>query len=960
MKYKYLGQHIPQGKRKEINEKILYCIDNNLCEKANITNEVIYNSYTGDGGLHGLNFSKFNSFREFTKAKQEIENGQFFTHHNTVKYLMDILKVDNHKTILDLTCGIGNIFNFAKNEYNCFGCEIDRKSYKIAKRLYPNANIICGDMREYFSNIQFDFVIGNPPFNLDMTYKSEKQLSQKVFIKKSLDLLKTGGLLAIIVPESFLNDDFSNKSDIDFMNSNFNFICQIRLKENEFEYLGVNNFKTKIIIFQKKSKLFKDIEYKNIYVKGSSQEIHSLYIKPTYEELEKNKNKLYLENINNNTEKELDLDFEFKLKKILFDIKRSKHVNNRYAEAQNYISLYYNQKKPEGMDYVEWKKIEIKKDDVIKKLKDILSSQHRRRVIKSENIEKVRKRKERNIEKQNIKFENMKLDTDISNWLSNSKVYDHGKDEEIILNDEQKEIVNKMLQKRYGYIQASQGTGKTLMSIHYALYRKDFNNINNIVVVAPSIAINQTWADVLESYKISFTHIKKMKDIDSIKKDDFVLITFNMLCKYKKHIKKFLNKKISNKYLLLVDEADSICNLDSSRTKATLAVFKSAKFKLLLSGTMTRNNIVESYSQFKLLYGESDNFICRCQNKFVTDKESGKLKEEQCLDNEVNLPFPAYKKGLKLFRECFNPQSVTVFGVGQNTQNIYNSEELKELINKTIITKTFKEVVGKKIYNIHQEVVEFNNQEKQLYDKVINEFYSMKYLFSSTGNPRKDRMMEIIQQLTLLLNVCCQPQSYKEYDSKELPNKFKRVIELVEKWDDEKVIVGCRTLKEIELYEVILNNKFPNRNVYTITGSISMNKRKDIINDLKEDDNGILLCTQQSLSSSVNIEFIDKCIITRLSWNYSTLSQFFFRIIRYNSKNMKDIHFITYANSLESNLLQLLITKENLTNFMKNQESADVESELGVDFDLISMLLAKEKDKEGKSIIVNWGNQEIT
>lgn len=959
MKYKFLGQSIPQEKRKEINEKILYCIDNDLCEKANITNEIIYNSYTGDGGLHGLNFNDFGSFREFTKAKQEIENGQFFTHHNTVKYLMDILKINNYKTILDLTCGIGNIFNFVENEFNCFGCEIDRKSYKVAKRLYPNANIICGDMREYYSNVQFDFVIGNPPFNLEMIYKSEKQLSQKVFVKKSLDLLKTGGMLAIIVPESFLNDDFSNKSDIEFMNENFNFVCQIRLKTNEFKYLGVDNFKTKIVVFQKKSKIFKDTEYKNIFVEGSPEEIYFTYISPIYNQLERNRNKLYLENLNNNSEKDMDLDFEFKLKKILFDIKRSKHVGYRYAEAQNYISLFYNQKKPEGMDYVEWKKIEIKKENVIKRLKDILSSQHKKEIVKSENIEKTRRKKERNTEIQGIKFKEMSLDDDINEWLNSSKVYDYGREEKILLNNEQKEIVNKNLQKKYSYIQASQGTGKTLMSIHYALYRKEFNNIKNTIVVAPSIAINQTWADVLENYKIPFTYIKRLKDIDNIAKDDFILITFNMLCKYKKHIKKFLNKQLSNKYLLLVDEADSICNLDSSRTKATLSVFKSAKFKLLLSGTMTRNNIVEAYSQFKLLYGESNNFICRCKNKFVTDKETGKLKEESCLDEEFNKPFPPYKKGLKLFRECFNPQSITVFGVGQNTQNIYNSEDLKELIDKTIITKTFEEVVGKKIYNIHQEVIEFNNQEKELYSKVINEFYSMKYLFSSTGNPRKDRMMEIIQQLTLLLNVCCQPQAYKEYNSKELPNKFKKVVELIEKWNNERVLIGCRTLKEVELYERVLNNKFSNRNIYTVTGSISMNKRREIINKLKEDKVGILLCTQQSLSSSVNIEFIDKCIITRLSWNYSTLSQFFFRIIRYNSKNQKDIHFITYANSLESNLLQLLITKENLTNFMKNQESTDMESELGVNFDLISMLLAKEKDNEGRSVIVNWGNQEI-
>lgn len=146
-----------------------------------------------------------------------------------------------------------------------------------------------------------------------------------------------------------------------------------------------------------------------------------------------------------------------------------------------------------------------------------------------------------------------------------------------------------------------------------------------------------------------------------------------------------------------------------------------------------------------------------------------------------------------------------------------------------------------------------------------------------------------------------------------------------------------------------------------ITGSVSMNNRKNIIETMRSEKNSILLCTQQSLSSSVNIEYIDKCIITRLSWNYSTLSQFFFRIVRYNSTREKDIRIIIYKNSLESNLLKLLMCKEELTNFMKNQEDMDIAEEFGVDFNLVDMLLNKERDNMGNvRIVSNWGNQKIS
>lgn len=951
IKYNNLKQIIPQEKRKELNEKILYLIDNDMCDKFNITNEVIYNSYTGDGGLHGLKFKDFDSFHAFTKGKQELENGQFFTGYEEAKYLIECLGIKESETVLDLTCGKGDLFNFLPNEYNIYGNELDIKSFKVCRKLYPNANIIKGDMREYNPRILLDNIIGNPPFNLRLRYRGFDKYSQMVYIEKCVDLLKAGGLLALIVPKSFLDDDFSNKSDIEFMNNNFSFIGQILLDKTAFNHVGVDNFETKIILFHKKSQYIEPKQYVNEFIKGDAKFIYDNYIKPIRDKQQEFSANIKLENLQNF---DGDKEFDDKITKLLFDIKRSKHVKHKYNECYNYYQRFYNEKCPESMKYDEWQKIRITKEKVIKKLKETLSSQHKVKSIYKNNMDKVIKRKERELSKQSIYFDNMLQDKEIDDWLSKSRVHDYENECDIILNGVQKEIVNKMLQKKYAYIQASQGTGKTLMGIHYALYRSS----RNTVVVAPSIAINGTWISNLDNYKIPYRVIKGLSDIKSIQDGEFILITFNMMCKYQRHMKKFLNS-VGNKYTLLVDEADSICKLDSKRTKATINVCKKAKYKLLLSGTMTRNNINEAYTQFKLLYGESMNFACNCEYIYEEDKETKELVKKPN-EEYLNKVYPAYKKGLKLFRESHNPLSVTVFGVGQNTQNIYNADVLKDLINKTIITKTFEEVVGSKIYTIHQHLVSFNPEEKKLYSKAINEFYSMKYLFSSTGNPRKDRMMEIIQQITLLLDVCSQPQSYKEYCSAELPNKYKKVLELVNSWNNENVAIGARTLKEVELYQRMLLKNIKDRNIYVITGSTSMEQRKKIIKELREDKTGILLSTQQSLSSSISIEFIDKCILTRFSWNLSTLSQYYFRFIRYNSTRQKQVHFISYENSLENNLLKLIMSKEELTRFMKNQEevNGDIEEELGVDFNLINMLLSREKDNEGKYYI-KWGNQEI-
>jgi hypothetical protein len=50
---------------------------------------------------------------------------------------------------------------------------------------------------------------------------------------------------------------------------------------------------------------------------------------------------------------------------------------------------------------------------------------------------------------------------------------------------------------------------------------------------------------------------------------------------------------------------------------------------------------------------------------------------------------------------------------------------------------------------------------------------------------------------------------------------------------------------------------------------------------------GILLCTQQSLPSSVNFEYVNKILIPEMHFNNSGMSQFYMRFIRYTSTEYK-------------------------------------------------------------------------
>ena len=178
MKYEPSEQAVPQNKRKEFNEKILYLIDSGKADEFSITGTDIYNLYTGDGGLHGLKRSDYGNYSEYSKAKKEIENGQFFTPPALCRLVSDCLQPSEQAIIADLTCGMGNFFNFMPTESNLYGCELDSKAYKVASYLYPNANLENADIRTYQPSIRFDYVVGNPPFNLRWYEDGEEVLSQ--------------------------------------------------------------------------------------------------------------------------------------------------------------------------------------------------------------------------------------------------------------------------------------------------------------------------------------------------------------------------------------------------------------------------------------------------------------------------------------------------------------------------------------------------------------------------------------------------------------------------------------------------------------------------------------------------------------------------------------------------------------------------------------------------------------
>ena len=1011
MKYQPQNLRFSLEQRRMLNEKVLYLIDSHSCAQYDITGDDIFNAYTGIGGLHGLSREDFDNYHEYSEQKKIFESGQFFTPPKLCELVMACLRLSEYDLVADLTCGMGNFFNHAPVKTNVYGCELDLNAYRVARYLYPQANLVHGDIRAYQPDVRFDYVVGNPPFHLRWWLEDGSEMaSQLYYCVKAAELLKPMGILALIVPQSFLADQFMDGNMIRVMEGRFRFLGQVILPDSAFSALGVNSMPTKLQFWQaRSSSSTEDGRYTieadctlsaHFDVEREAQQIYERVLMLPKADLEQNKARILLELAHNRAASK---NFAYETQKLLYQIKAHPATRSRYARCCEYLHRFYTEEKPPNMKYEEWAKRRLTEKRVLSYLRRTLRKQNRKperdvvtlvkqkgqfaykaysaktrhrlaeekrpsvpvyqAVLDNEpdrypGFEALLRRKCREYSNQSQAFHDMPEDPEIAAWLRDFTLWDAENEEFIRLNDIQRQDINRILQKRYGMLQWEQGSGKTLAAIATATYRMKKQGLHSAWVVSSAISIRNNWDVVLPNYGLSYVFVERLADLERIRPGDFVLVTLNKLGSYQKQIKKWI-KRHNQKICLTLDESDEISNPDSQRAKASLDCFRRCRMKLLTTGTSTRNNISEFAPQLELLYNNSINMITWCRTTYYCDREDNSINSEN--NAYYGRPIPAYKPGYALFSACHLPEKTTVFGMTERTQDIYNADELNRILAKTVITRTFEEITGKEIRRIHQVPLQFLPEERAVYRMVMEEFYRVqREYFASTGNHRKDAMLRLVQQITLLLRVAAAPNPLKEYNG-GTPLKIVTAAEMMAEWENEIVAIGVRHQNVLNAYAEAFREYLPKRPLFIVTGSTkTFAQRRALRKTLRDSGNGILLCTQQSLPSSVNFEYVNKVLIPEMHFNNSGMSQFYMRFIRYTSTEYKDIYFLNYIGSLESNLLQMVVAKEKINLFMKGQDTDlnQIYDKFGIDYNLLALLMQKGVDKEG-NLQIRWGEQQI-
>lgn len=197
--------------------------------------------------------------KEYEDARKSVLDS-FFTSPAIIDGIYEALDMFgfNGGNLLEPSCGVGNFLGKMPSEMaehtNIYGVEIDSISGRIAKQLYPDADIqITGFESTHFQNGSFDAAVGNVPFG-DLNFPDKQYGTTKLhdfFFAQTLDKVKEGGIVAFVTSKGTLD-----KKDESFrmqLAQKADLIGAVRLPNNAFKANAGTEVTSDILFLQKRS-----------------------------------------------------------------------------------------------------------------------------------------------------------------------------------------------------------------------------------------------------------------------------------------------------------------------------------------------------------------------------------------------------------------------------------------------------------------------------------------------------------------------------------------------------------------------------------------------------------------------------------------------------------------------------------------------------------------------------------
>ena len=161
--------------------------------------------------------------------------------------------------ILEPSMGVGNFFGLLPDNMTgskLYGVELDSITGRIAKQLYPQANITVAGFETTDSKDFFDLAVGNVPFGEykvnDRAYNKLGFSVHNYFFAKALDQVRPGGVVAFVTSRYTM--DAKDPSVRKYLAQRADLLGAIRLPNNAFKANAGTEVVSDIIFLQKRDR----------------------------------------------------------------------------------------------------------------------------------------------------------------------------------------------------------------------------------------------------------------------------------------------------------------------------------------------------------------------------------------------------------------------------------------------------------------------------------------------------------------------------------------------------------------------------------------------------------------------------------------------------------------------------------------------------------------------------------
>jgi type I restriction enzyme M protein len=206
---------------------------------------------------------------------------QFYTPLSIGKFMCELC--NKNKSVIDPACGTGDLVVYYKENSLITLWDVSNDVIELTKINYNfqnmDANIDNLDSIKYHekNNGNYDYVFLNPPFgsktiiqnrdilkNYELGKNEKKQEIGILFIERSINLLKEGGVAFLIVPSGYLGNSNNNAINLRKYLLKYRIISILRLPSNSFSRSGTGVSTYLIIINKNIQSLDYDIHIKDI------------------------------------------------------------------------------------------------------------------------------------------------------------------------------------------------------------------------------------------------------------------------------------------------------------------------------------------------------------------------------------------------------------------------------------------------------------------------------------------------------------------------------------------------------------------------------------------------------------------------------------------------------------------------------------------------------------------------